>query len=192
MRRTAASFSLPCRRAARLEINVNCYFVKAESGNIDTIPRAWYNIHNNWFGEFRDLRKECFCVKRKAIAILLALVLCMSVCLPAFADGASTYCLKKEDNYQRAVQIINSANRRILICVRTAQLTPYDDVDWMLRTTRAIANEAKSSVRRLGYETTCEYTSYYVDGRWVEVDPLHVYNPLPSKPDPKPETDKKD
>lgn len=131
-------------------------------------------------------------MKRKALAAMLVLVVLMSVCLPAFAAGADTYCLTPMDNYQRAVQIVNSANRKIYACVRAAQLTPYDDVDWMLRTTKAIAKDAEVRVNRLGYEVSCEYTSYYVDGRWVEVDPLHVYNPLPSKPNPKPETDKKD
>lgn len=50
----------------------------------------------------------------------------------------------------------------------------------MLRTTKAIANNAKYRVRRLGYDVYCEYVSYCVDGRWVEVDPLHVVNPLNS------------
>lgn len=132
----------------------------------------------------RDLRKGRSPVKRKLLAIVLVLVVLMSVCLPAFADNADTYCLKPKDNYKRAVQIVDSANRRIKACVRTAQLTFYDDVEWMLFTTKAIANEAKYRVRKLGYDVYCEYVSYYVDGRWVEVDPLHVYNPLPVKPDP--------
>ncbi len=130
-------------------------------------------------------------MKRKILAIVLILVVLMSVCLPAFADSASTYCMKPKDNYQKAVQIVNSANRRIKACVRTAQITFYDDVDWMLFTTKAIASEAKYSVRRLGYEVSCEYVSYYVDGRWVEVDPLYVVNPLPPRPEDG-ETDKKD
>lgn len=119
-------------------------------------------------------------MKRKVLAVMLVLVVLMSVCLPAFADNADTYCLKPKDNYRRAVQIVDSANRKIYACVRTAQLTFYDDVDWMLRTTKAIANDAKYRVRRLGYDVTCEYINYYVDGRWVEVDPLHVVNPLDS------------
>ena len=119
-------------------------------------------------------------MKRKVLAVMLVLVVLMSVCLPAFADNADTYCLKPKDNYRRAVQIVDSANRKIYACVRTAQLTFYDDVAWMLRTTKAIANDAKYRVRRLGYDVSCEYISYYVDGRWVEVDPLHVINPLDS------------
>ena len=119
-------------------------------------------------------------MKRKVLAIVLVLVVLMSVCLPAFASSADTSCLKPKDNYKRAVQIVDSANRKIYACVRTAQLTVYDDVDWMLRTTKAIANNAKYRVRRLGYDVYCEYASYYVDGRWVEVDPLHVVNPLNS------------
>lgn len=119
-------------------------------------------------------------MKRKVLAIVLVLVVLMSVCLPAFADNADTCCLKPKDNYKRAVQIVDSANRKIYACVRTAQLTVYDDVDWMLRTTKAIANDAKYRVRRLGYDVYCEYVSYCVDGRWVEVDPLHVVNPLNS------------
>lgn len=119
-------------------------------------------------------------MKRKVLAIVLVLVVLMSVCLPAFASSADTSCLKPKDNYKRAVQIVDSANRKIYACVRTAQLTVYDDVNWMLRTTKAIANDAKYRVRRLGYDVYCEYVSYYVDGRWVEVDPLHVVNPLNS------------
>lgn len=104
-------------------------------------------------------------MKRKVLAIVLVLVVLMSVCLPAFASSADTSCLKPKDNYKRAVQIVDSANRKIYACVRTAQLTVYDDVDWMLRTTKAIANNAKYRVRRLGYDVYCEYVSYCVDGR---------------------------
>lgn len=119
-------------------------------------------------------------MKRKVLALMLILVVLMSACLPAFAASADTYCLKPRNNYRRAVQIVNGANRKIYACVRAAQLTFYDDVDWMLFTTKAIANDAKYRVRRLGYDVTCEYINYYVDGRWVEVDPLHVVNPLDS------------
>ncbi len=122
-------------------------------------------------------------MKRKALAIMLVLVVLMSACLPAFADSAVASCLSK-NNYRKAQQIVSSANLRILACVRTAQFTPYDDVAWMLRTTKAIASDAKYRVQRLGYEIYCEYVNYYVDGRWVEVDPLHVVNPLDPKPDP--------
>ena len=119
-------------------------------------------------------------MKRKVLAIVLVLVVLMSVCLPAFASSADTSCLQPKDHYKRDVQIVDSANRKIYACVRTAQLTVYDDVDLMLRTTKAIANNAKYRVRRLGYDVYCEYVSYCVDGRWVEVDPLHVVNPLNS------------
>lgn len=51
-------------------------------------------------------------MKRKVLAIVLVLVVLMSVCLPAFADNADTCCLKPKDNYKRAVQIVDSANRK--------------------------------------------------------------------------------
>ena len=61
-------------------------------------------------------------MKRKVLAIVLVLVVLMSVCLPAFADNADTCCLKPKDTYKRAVQIVDSANRKIYACVRTRSL----------------------------------------------------------------------
>ena len=116
-------------------------------------------------------------VKKKILALVLALVLAMCAFSGAFACG------HYKSNYYKAVSIVNSANARIRALVRSAQLTPYYDVPQLIAATEAIAASTKVQVRMLGYRAECDYAYYWVDGRYVAIDPLYVVNPLPnSKP----------
>ncbi len=114
-------------------------------------------------------------MKRKFFAILLVAMLTLAVLTPSIASACES---REMLNYGRACSIVNVANVKIRALVMTAQLTPYDDVEWLVDATEAVARSATRQVNKLGLEVKCEYRRYFVDGRWVLIDPLHVINPL--------------
>ena len=67
-----------------------------------------------------------------------------------------------------------SANRQIEIAVKFAQLTPWNDVQWLLKTVDTIVAPVFSYANSIGAVVVCEYTTYYIDGQYVLVDPLRV------------------
>lgn len=116
-------------------------------------------------------------MKRKILALLVVIMLVTTVFAPSLASACS---YQSNKNYQLACIYVNSANVQIYSLVLTAQLTPYNDVPWLLRMTKNIADSTTQKVRRLGYDVRCEYIAYRIDGQIVLIDPLHVVNPLPN------------
>lgn len=114
-------------------------------------------------------------MKRKLLAVLLALVLCLSMFSSAMA------CSYNSSNYRKAVNIVNNANSKIRALVLTAQLTPYNDVAWLISSTNSVAANARYQVRCLGFDVECTYTYYWVDGMRIAIDPLYVVNPRPEQ-----------
>ena len=111
---------------------------------------------------------------KKIVALVLALVMCLSVVAIASAEQDD-----EGPAYRQAVKIVNTANAQILALVRIAQSTPYDDTVWLVAATTAISVSAKLQVASLGLKADCTYTAYEVDGKTVMIDPLYVVNPLP-------------
>ncbi len=118
---------------------------------------------------------------KKSLRVLAALLLMMILlCSTANAAGVSEACLdERQANYLRVQAKVTSANAQILTLVRYCQLTPEDDVDWLLFRVECIANSARAYGERYGFAVECEYRWYWIDGRWVEIDPLKVINVLP-------------
>ncbi len=114
-------------------------------------------------------------MKRKLFVTLLVAILALAMVSPSFASA----CGNNNTNYNRARTIVSLANAQITSLIITAQLTPYDDVNWLVRATEAVVRTATKQVQKLGYDVRCEYKPYYVDGRWVMIDPIHIINPLP-------------
>lgn len=127
-------------------------------------------------------------MKKKLISLVLLFVLVFAIAAPGIASACG-YTDPETAKYNQAVSIINSANSKIRTLVLTAQLTPYNDVAWLISSTNAVAANAKARVAQLGYEVGCEYSHYWVDGRWVAIDPLYVINP---RPNPRPDTGEQD
>ncbi len=118
-------------------------------------------------------------MKKKLLALVLLFVLVFSVAAPGIASACG-YVSPETARYNQAIAIINSANAKIRSLVLTAQITPYNDIAWLISSTNAVAANAKARVAQLGYEVGCNYINYWVDGRWVAIDPLYVINPRPS------------
>ena len=122
--------------------------------------------------------------KTKKLLIVLAIVFSMSLSIAACPVSASAHFAPDAEPTHTATQaevralyaMVNTANTSIRLAVRIAQLTPYDDVDALLRTTNAIVSAVKAYAEAIGAEVECEYTEYTIDGRKVMIDPLRVVN----------------
>lgn len=137
---------------------------------------------------------------KKLVSLLLVLVLCLSTatCLAAPAGrgpqapghqgpgrnttgpGAAPVDTR---NRQKAEEIVIRANCQIAAKVAWAQATPEDDVEWLIAVTNSISAKARAEVAALGFTAVCSYVVYFVDGRYVPIDPLNVVND-PTKPRP--------
>ena len=71
-------------------------------------------------------------------------------------------------------RMVATANRQIELAVKFAQLTPWNDVAWLQSTVNAIVTSVFAYARSIGAVVVCEYTTYYVDGQYVLIDPLRV------------------
>ena len=118
---------------------------------------------------------------KKSLRILAALLLMMILlCSTASAAGVSEACLdERQANYLRVQARVSAANAKVRALVLHAQLTPYDDVDWPHEQgghRRAPVIDYGAS---LAFVERCTCHWYWIDGRWVAVDPLKVINVLP-------------
>lgn len=107
---------------------------------------------------------------KKFVAAMLCVIL-MGTMLgaPALADP-------KHVDADTLKQMVASANQQILDLVHYAQSTEADDVAWMQREVRKVVQKVQSYAKKCRLEVACTYVSYYIDGRWVDVDPLMVVN----------------
>lgn len=106
---------------------------------------------------------------KKLCCMLLCVMLTMLAMAPAMACSNDRVLADLRAD-------VNLANREIAGLVRVAQATPYDDVAWMQASIRVIVSRVKTHARLVGAEIGCDMVSYYIDGRWVDVDPLYVIN----------------
>ena len=103
---------------------------------------------------------------KKSLRVLAALLLMMILlCSTASAAGVQAR--------------VSAANAKVRALVLHAQLTPYDDVDWLHEQVELINAPVIEYGASLGFEVRCTYRWYWIDGRWVAVDPLKVINVLP-------------
>ncbi|MBR2053259.1 MAG: hypothetical protein IJ968_00020 [Clostridia bacterium] len=85
-----------------------------------------------------------------------------------------------EKQLKKLEQMVDKANRDIEKAVRTAQKTPYNDIDWLQARVAAITSPVFAYAESIGAQVECTYTTYYIDGQYVDVDPLRVINVIPS------------
>lgn len=123
---------------------------------------------------------------KKFVAMLLAVMLLMSVVsTAALAEkGPKGKDIKVEqkagkhaDKELKELQkMVDRANREIEKLVRIAQKTPYDDIDWLQSQVARVTAPVFAYAARIGATVECTYTTYYIDGQYVDVDPLRVIN----------------
>ncbi len=136
-------------------------------------------------------------MKRKYFALILVAALVIAFAVPAisFADNGNHFgnaygwyngngnggALNTERGncnnpsaYKKLERMVSRANARIEALVGYAQSTPEDDVDWLIEETNAVAAEVVAYAESIGATVECSYTTYYVDGQYVEIDPLRV------------------
>ena len=128
---------------------------------------------------------------KKFVAMLLAAVLLLSVVsTTALAEKGPKGMpeLKHEQKLEKKAdkqaekelkklqQMVDKANREIEKLVRHAQKTPYDDIDWLQSQVARVTAPVFAYARSIGATVQCTYTTYYIDGQYVDVDPLRVIN----------------
>lgn len=122
---------------------------------------------------------------KKRFLALLVCVLLLAMVIPgvANAQGNSTapvaavsYKVARYSNAQFAAleRMVNTANRQIEIAVKFAQMTPWNDVPWLLKLVDSIVAPVFAYAKSIGAVVVCEYTTYYIDGQYVMIDPLRV------------------
>lgn len=124
---------------------------------------------------------------KKFVSFLLAVVLLMSIASVALAEkgpkpGPKSPAKvevkheKKDKELDKLQRMVDKANRDIEKAVRTAQKTPQNDIDWLLARVDAIVAPVFAYADSIGAKVQCTYTTYYIDGQYVDVDPLRVIN----------------
>ena len=71
---------------------------------------------------------------------------------------------------------VAQANRKIESMIEHAQRTPKDDVDKLLEQVSRTVDSVMRYADQIGATVVCEYETYFIDGRYVEIDPLRVVN----------------
>ncbi len=81
--------------------------------------------------------------------------------------------------YYKLTTMINAANLKIELCVKIAQLTPWNDVAWLVAMDTAITDKVIAYADSIGASTAVKrvYDEYIVDGETVMIDPL-LYLPI--------------
>lgn len=112
---------------------------------------------------------------KKMLRMLLVLVLVVSMtCSSAMA--CSTGDVSQAKLNKALFAMVDAANLAVKAQVKIAQGTPYDDVEWLLASTKATVAPVFAYAKLIGATVECEYDYYWVDGQWVAVDPLKVIN----------------
>ena len=118
---------------------------------------------------------------KKALRVLAAAMLVMVFtcsCASAWSFDYKGY--QKELQTQTLYRMVNSANAQVEGLIKIAQLTPYDDTEWLLwsvdQVNRPVFLYAQRVSANTGLTVKCEYTPYDVDGQILWIDPLRVIN----------------
>lgn len=116
---------------------------------------------------------------------LFALVLCVTLAVGvlstgALADGPAAPSPNRYADARAAAQLaalevmVKVANARVEALVAYAQRTPYNDVPWLLRQVDRTVAPVFAYGEMIGVPVVCEYVTYYIDGQWVDIDPIRI------------------
>jgi uncharacterized membrane protein len=123
-------------------------------------------------------------MKKKMMALLICVLLLVMV-IPGAANAegngkapvsvVSAISARYNDaQFKILERMVATANRQIEIAVKYAQATPWNDVEWLLDYVDGIVAPVFAYANSIGAVVVCEYTTYYIDGQYVMIDPLRV------------------
>ena len=123
-------------------------------------------------------------MKKKLMALLICVLLLVMV-IPGVANAqgndaspVSAFSVRQAHysnaQFKTLERMVAVANRQIEVAVKFAQLTPWNDVAWLLDLVQSIVSPVFAYANAIGAVVVCEYTNYYIDGQNVMVDPLRV------------------
>ncbi len=123
-------------------------------------------------------------MKKRLMALVICVMLLVMV-IPSVAnaegnDAAPVRAVSLLNAHYSKAQfavlerMVATANRQIEIAVKFAQFTPWNDVVWLLDLVNSIVSPVFAYANSIGAVVVCEYTTYYIDGQYVLVDPLRV------------------
>ncbi|MEA4823827.1 MAG: hypothetical protein VB111_06925 [Clostridiaceae bacterium] len=125
-------------------------------------------------------------MKKTLVSIVLVVALiftimpnmAMAANTPDYGDEGTTYvCDQPVSSELKALtNMVDTANATIDMLVKIAIMTPYDDVDSLLKTIDKIVSPVFRYADRIGVTVVCEYEEVVIDGRTVLIDPLRVVN----------------
>lgn len=130
-------------------------------------------------------------MSKKTLCILIS-VMFLILMLPgvASARGNDTYTagvaqigavrnpLYTQVQLKKLEKMVATANYKIELAVKIAQITPWNDVPQLLAKVDEIVAEVYAYANAIGVRVVCEYVRYYIDGQYVLIDPLRVIPPL--------------
>lgn len=123
----------------------------------------------------------------KKIALFLAVLSIMAVlAMPLTVSAEDVECTATQEEIATLNLMVEAANLTIEGLVKVAQLTPYNDVPYLLYAVDCIVAPVFAYGEEIGVEVVCEYTEYVIDGQIVLIDPLRVINLPPPKDEPQP------
>ena len=70
--------------------------------------------------------------------------------------------------------MVERTNRQIELAVKVAQITPWNDVPQLLEFVSSSVADVMAYANSIGAIVVCEYTTYYIDGQSVLIDPLRI------------------
>lgn len=123
-------------------------------------------------------------MKKKLMALLVCVLLLVMV-IPGVANAQGNdsapisavsvfHARYSEAQFAVLERMVDTANRQIEIAVKFAQLTPWNDIAWLQNLVESIVAPVFAYANSIGAVVVCEYTTYYIDGQYVLVDPLRV------------------
>ena len=107
---------------------------------------------------------------KKMFRVLLLLVLVLAL------SCSSVMAASRTKELEKLCSMVEKANEKVEKWVAHAQKTAKNDIDWLLEKVDKEVNPVKAYAEKLGVTVACDTDPHWIDGQWVEVDPLKVIN----------------
>ena len=122
-------------------------------------------------------------MKRKILSVLICVML-LVLLIPGVASARGNDAglqqtagiVQRYSNVQfkRLELMVERTNRQIELAVKFAQITPWNDVPQLLEFVNSSVADVMAYANSIGAVVVCEYTTYYIDGQSVLIDPLRI------------------
>lgn len=113
-------------------------------------------------------------MKKKLLVASIAAMLVFCLAMPAFA--CSVKAGGARSGAAKLYLMVDIANAKIDAAILKAQMTRRDDVAQLLALVDKIVDPVYAYAASIGATVVCDEEDYFIDGRWVTVDPLRVVN----------------